>query len=210
MNRSAQQDIAGVVLAGGRSQRMGTGKDKFLLKYNDKTLLEHVIDLAQAQVSQLLITINGEAQRIPATHYPLINDNDQYGENAGPIAGILTAMQHLSRKPSSLKWLATFPADASTFPKDWVAQCYAQLRRENHALGYANSSDGPHYTFALLSLDLFEDLESYFESGGRSLKGYYHSREAIAIRFPPTQFSNINTPEDLQRALNAGEAHDPN
>lgn len=81
------QGWAGVVLAGGRSSRMG--QDKALMAWQGKPLVTHALDLLRPQVEELLII--GD----PATYGhlgPLTLADDWPGQ--GPLGGILTALRY--------------------------------------------------------------------------------------------------------------------
>ena len=55
-------DIAGVLLAGGQSRRMGGG-DKCLRPLGGEPILAHVIRRAEPQVSTLMLSANGDPAR---------------------------------------------------------------------------------------------------------------------------------------------------
>ena len=51
------ESVVGILLAGGKSSRMGGG-DKCLKKLGDKTILEHVISRSLPQVETLILNVN--------------------------------------------------------------------------------------------------------------------------------------------------------
>lgn len=78
--------ITGIVLAGGKSSRMGT--DKGLLNYKGKKLVEYSIDLMRKYCNDLIISTNNPEYRqfgIPALE-------DEFPEK-GPAGGIFTALK---------------------------------------------------------------------------------------------------------------------
>lgn len=81
-------DITGIILAGGQSSRMGT--DKALIKYGNKTLIEHTFDLIRGYCKKILISANN-----PAVHsFPeqwIIPDEKK---GLGPIGGIYSCLKH--------------------------------------------------------------------------------------------------------------------
>lgn len=82
-----KKDITGIILAGGKSSRMGT--DKGLLKLNETYFVAHSIEALKPLVTEIMIVSNN-------------SDYDQFNlkrisdliKNAGPLAGIYTGLYH--------------------------------------------------------------------------------------------------------------------
>ena len=82
-----KQNITGIILAGGKSSRMGS--DKGLLKLNGATFISLIIEAIKPLVNDLIIVSNYSAY-------------DQYGykrvddiiENSGPVAGLHSGLFH--------------------------------------------------------------------------------------------------------------------
>ncbi|TKB83121.1 MAG: molybdenum cofactor guanylyltransferase MobA, partial [Mesorhizobium sp.] len=85
--------IAGIILAGGRSSRMGGG-DKTLLALGDGTLLDRIVSRLGPQVGPLALSANGDPARFAATGLPVLADTVK--GYAGPLAGILTGLEWAS------------------------------------------------------------------------------------------------------------------
>ena len=79
------EDVVGVLLAGGRSSRMGGG-DKCLLPLCGQPMLAHIIDRLRPQVSDLVINANGDVARFAAFGLPVIEDRLE--GQAGPLAEV--------------------------------------------------------------------------------------------------------------------------
>ncbi len=83
-------DITGIILAGGKSTRMGENKSLLLL--NRKTVIEGVVDLMQSIFNDVIIITN-----TPEEYYfiniPMYQDIYEY---KGPLAGIHSGLYHSS------------------------------------------------------------------------------------------------------------------
>ena len=67
----SEENILGVILAGGQSKRMG--QDKFFLQLNGKTLIEHSIDKVKKHLQKVIIIKNLEFEI--KDYDPFININ---------------------------------------------------------------------------------------------------------------------------------------
>jgi molybdopterin-guanine dinucleotide biosynthesis protein A len=76
----------GVVLAGGQSSRMG--RDKALIEFKGRTLLERQLELLRPHAKEILVI--GDPTKHTPTHATVIPD-DIPGQ--GPLGGILTALR---------------------------------------------------------------------------------------------------------------------
>ena len=82
--------VAGVLMAGGQSRRMGGG-DKCLRALAGKPILAHVIARVRPQVGPLLLNANGDPARFAGFGLPVVAD--VVGDFAGPLAGVLTGLE---------------------------------------------------------------------------------------------------------------------
>lgn len=89
-----KKNITGIILAGGKSSRMGTGKG-FLL-YGEKPFIQHSIEALKLLVSNIIIVSNNSEYDIFG--YNRIEDTIK---NAGPLAGLYSGLKH-SKTPYNL------------------------------------------------------------------------------------------------------------
>ena len=83
----AEKLITGIILAGGKSTRMGT--DKGLISYKNKTFVEHIISAIQPFVDEIIIISNlNSYDKFELKRY------DDLIKNAGPLAGIYTGLYY--------------------------------------------------------------------------------------------------------------------
>ncbi|MBP2831506.1 molybdenum cofactor guanylyltransferase [Aquimarina sp. U1-2] len=79
--------ITGIILAGGKSQRMG--QDKGLMIVNNKPFIQHIIDALMPLTHEIIIVSNTSAYDTFA-----IKRVEDHIPNAGPIAGIHAGLMH--------------------------------------------------------------------------------------------------------------------
>lgn len=198
---SGSREIAGVLLAGGRSSRFG-GDDKCLQVLNGKTLLERVALNAAPQVGALVLNINGDTDRFPDLGVPVIKDSvDGF---VGPLAGVLAAMDFVAKHVPQARWVATFASDAPFMPANWVRRVLAAITREDAQVGAVSSGGTPRPVFGVWPVDLRFELRKAIENEDIRKVPTWTSRYKIAtVAFdanPVDPFFNIKTPADLSMA----------
>ncbi len=200
-----RETIAGVILAGGLSRRMGGG-DKAFRVLGGRTLLDHAIERLGPQVSSVAINANGDPHRFGVTRLPVIADaTDAF---AGPLAGILAGMTWAATSLPTARYIVTTPCDTPFFPENLV-DAFAVAARDGHpCIVLARSAEGLHPVFGLWPVALANDLEHALDSGVRKILDWTAQYPTRTVTFPPAQigavsvdpFFNINTPEDLAEA----------
>jgi molybdopterin-guanine dinucleotide biosynthesis protein A len=183
---------AGLILAGGRSTRMG-GRDKAFVTLAGRPLIAHAVSRLKPQVDTLLINSNADPARFAPYNLPVVPDI--LTGYHGPLAGIHAGLTHAPDV-----FLATTAVDIPFLPDDLVARLRAGIQTARCA--YA--SNGHQHALALLwapgALTL---VEEYLASGERSIKRFLAEHGARVLFDRPGHaglFHNINTPEDLARA----------
>ena len=194
-------EIAGVLLAGGLSRRMGGG-DKCLRLLHGQTILARVIERVAPQVGPLLINANGDKARFAAFGLPVRSDVVE--GFAGPLAGVLTGMLWARACKPEPTWLASFATDAPFLPRDLVARLRAALATGAADIASAKSGGRSHPVFALWPLALVEDLRrALVEEGIRKVDAWTARHRLVEVEFanqPVDPFFNTNRPEDLEEA----------
>ena len=82
-----EKNITGIVLAGGKSSRMGS--DKGLLKIDDTTFIERIIEAMKPLVNQIIIVSNNP--EYDQFGYTRIEDDIK---DSGPLAGLYSGLKH--------------------------------------------------------------------------------------------------------------------
>ena len=194
--------IAGVILAGGKSTRMGGG-DKCLRLLAGRTLLDRAITRARLQVDELLLNANGDAARFTGTGLTIISDTIE--NYAGPLAGILTALEWARDARPSCTHVVSFASDTPFFPTDLVAHLIRAAKEKQLPLACAASGGRAHPVFGLWPVALADDLRHAMMRENMRKVDAWTARHGVALAeypaLPFDPFFNINQPEDLALAV---------
>jgi molybdopterin-guanine dinucleotide biosynthesis protein A len=184
-----------VILAGGRSSRMGGG-DKCLLPLGDRPLIAHILDVLTPQTGDILINTNSDPAPFLIYGQPVLPDAITGFQ--GPLAGILTGMLWSRKRHPRQVHLLTVASDVPFLPHDMVARL-SQARLEQRAdIAIASSPEGTHPTIGLWPVDLAERLEHDLMGGNvRSVHQWIGAFRVASAEFDSVALSNINTPDDL-------------
>ena len=193
--------VAGVVLAGGLSRRMGGG-DKALLSLGGRSILDHVIERARPQVSSLALNANGYAARFARFGLPVIADVVE--GYAGPLAGVLTGLEWAAAEHPDCAWVASFASDAPFLSVDLVARLLAAIEKDGADLACASSAGRHHPVFGLWPVALVDDLRHAVIDDSIRKVDAWTARYSLAVADfevePFDPFFNTNRPEDLAEA----------
>ena len=199
------EDVIGVVLAGGRARRMGGG-DKCRLEIEGSSLLVHGLQRLAPQVETMILNTNGEEERFASFRLPVVVDPiDDY---AGPLAGVLAGMRWAERHRVQSRHIVTIASDTPFFPRDLVSRLVDATVDKPDAIALATSNGGLHPVFGLWPVALADDLQRALEAGVRKARAFAASHKMIEVRFEGYHrngeeidpFFNINSPEDLDCA----------
>ena len=111
----SENNILGVILAGGKSKRFGD--DKTAAKLGSKTLLDHTIEKIEKKFQEILIIANNE---IIFDKKNVFLTKDLIDGHLGPLIGVLSAMEWIKRNKKNYNWIATFPCDTPFFDENLI------------------------------------------------------------------------------------------
>ncbi|WP_114638159.1 molybdenum cofactor guanylyltransferase MobA [Polynucleobacter necessarius] len=194
----SSKDITGLILAGGRAQRMG-GIDKGLIPFHQKPLIESAIDRLKPQVGPIIINANRSITRYAGYGYPVCMDETP--DFSGPLAGFLMGLKNC-RTP----YLLTAPCDTPLLPADLAFRLTEELEQKQLQMVYASSkeSDGRVWAqpvFCLMRANLKESLSEFLKKGDLKIDRWFKEIQSGTVIFDDEKaFANVNTPEEL-RAL---------
>lgn len=201
MNEINSGEIAAVVLAGGRSQRM-RGRDKLQLPFGEHTLLEHTLASLQTQCEFIVVNSNRHLEGVDLSGLPVVADK-AHG-TAGPLDGLISTMEWLLANNPEYHWLLSAPGDCPFLPGDLLARLRTALQQQDAQIAVASSAGRLHYGCALWSLELVQTGRKCIQEGSRALHHFIGCCKSVEVAFTSGEldpFYNVNTPEDYEHAL---------
>lgn len=209
-------DVTGVLLAGGRSSRMG-GREKALLDIAGKPMLVHVLTRLRPQVGRIVINANGDPARFSGHCLPVVADSIE--GYAGPLAGLHAGIEWARAETPEVKFIASVPIDCPFLPLDLVARLKSALLAKKASCAIAASAGERHPVAGLWRVELAEALAESLKANVRALHRFADAHGCAVAEFGPLDiggtkvdpFFNVNAPADLEkaRALLVAEArHD--
>ena len=184
-----------VILAGGKSSRMGRG-DKCLLPLGGKPILTRIVETLAQQVCDMLINANGDATSFDRYGYAV--EPDSIPGSQGPLAGLLTGMQWSKLRHPKAAYILSVPSDTPLLPTDLVTRLAEALAWRRADIAIAESEEGTHPTIGLWPVDLAAKLEfDLMETDIRSLHRWMHPFKIATAPFETNVLLNLNTPAEL-------------
>ena len=192
-------NILGVVLAGGKSQRFG--QDKSQVKLRDKILIDYILTEISNEFNETLIIANEKINHMSSKKISVTKD---FKSGLGPLGGVLTAMKWIKENNKKYKWISTFPSDTPFFTKKELNFFYDKININESKLFFIKSEETRHNIFGLWSLDLMDQLELDLLKGERKVEVWANSIgvSIVNINYKKIDpFFNINTKQDLEQAI---------
>ncbi|MBS1227194.1 MAG: putative molybdenum cofactor guanylyltransferase [Proteobacteria bacterium] len=189
-------DCTAVVMAGGRSRRMGCDKATLLL--GERTLLQRVVDSVQPLFAELRVSVRAPRADLP---WPQICDRHQ---DAGPLAGLCAALED-----ASTPWIFALATDMP-FVKPALIELLAQ-RRAGCAAVVPVVGGHPQPLAAFYSASCLATVRALLDEthGKRSLRAaldrldvcYVDESQLLAADPELRSFFDLDTPQDLIEAI---------
>jgi molybdopterin-guanine dinucleotide biosynthesis protein A len=196
--------LRGLVLAGGRSQRMG--RDKAAILIDDTTLLERTVDLLEGRVAGVSVSVRpDQADDQLRKQYPLLLD---IGVGLGPANGLRVA--HLSDPAAA--WLV-LACDMPGLDGQAIAALLAARDPARAATSWRSPLDGlPEPLCAIWEPATLARLASLVAAAGRpvSPRALLAESDTLLLDAPwPAVLVNLNTPAELDRYRKQRHGHQP-
>lgn len=178
-----------IILAGGKSKRMGT--DKTFLELDGVTLLQRMIRLLQPLCKTLIISSNNP--RHEKYGYKVIADEIK---NCGPIGGIYSSL-----KQSKTDWNFVISVDAAFVEPEFVNCLFSDA--DGYDAIVPVHSKGKEPLIAFYNKSSLAKMEEMLQVGNykmhnllASINTKFVDSEEWVVKYPKL-FHNLNRPEDL-------------
>ena len=191
----------GVILAGGLARRMGGG-DKTMRAIAGRPILDHVIERLAPQCASLILNANGDPARFGAWGLPVVPDD--VPDFAGPLAGVLAALDWSALHHPAIEWVVSVAGDCPFLPRDLVARMQTERVAMQAELAVAASGDQSHPVVGLWKVSLRDALRhAIVVEECRKIDRWTARYKLVTTQWPVTPvdpFFNANTPDDVAEA----------
>jgi molybdenum cofactor guanylyltransferase len=184
-------NISGLILAGGRAQRMG-GEDKGLVLLNGQAMIEYVLASLAPQVQSVAINANRSVEQYQAYGHPVIHD--ELSDFQGPLAGFASGL-----KQCSTDYMVTAPCDGPLLCNDYVQRLHQSAVAQGAQISVASDGKRLQPVYALLHQSLLPSLLDFLARGDRKIDLWYQQEGYAECDFSDRSdiFTNVNSREDL-------------
>jgi molybdopterin-guanine dinucleotide biosynthesis protein A len=192
LNKINKNEITAVILAGGRSSRMG-GSDKGLIAFRGKPMVGYACDVARGRVDKILISANRNHDAYQAYGQVIEDRLDDY---QGPLAGISAALVSCSSP-----YLLVLPCDSPLVSSVLIEALIKGMEDSDAEICVAHDGEIMHATFALIKSEMRSSLDRFLASGERKMALWYRQQKLARVDVSDylEVLVNINRVEDLSR-----------
>ncbi|MBX2907045.1 MAG: NTP transferase domain-containing protein [Taibaiella sp.] len=190
-----KRKLYGLVLAGGKSVRMG--EDKSLISWHGKPQRLHMADLLMPLCSDVFISCrHGQDLGVPAPYKTLIDSIDA----GGPIAGILSAFSAFP----DVAWLVV-ACDLPLLDGEVLQELVRSADTSMLATVFRSPADGmPEPLIAIWEPGAAAGLRAHLENGFKCPRKFLINNSDLVLIIDnqkPESLLNANTPADRNRVL---------
>lgn len=188
--------INGIILAGGLSKRMG--KDKGLMEWHDKTLIEHTCEKMALICDKIIIVTNRpqDYQQVVGdlTNVSIIEDEIK---QLGPLSGI-----HAGLGATDADYNIVVACDMPWMQPARYLELAADCMKKNTDLVITRTADGRYQSLhAVYHRKCRQPIEEMLKSGKLRMRDLIEKVNVCQINVSQEEarmFQNVNTPEEYR------------
>ncbi|ELP31988.1 molybdenum cofactor guanylyltransferase [Rhodopirellula baltica] len=197
MPHAAPPPLLGVLLAGGRSSRMGTPK-ALLPHPSGGTFLTHSLNrLRSVCEEKIVVSLASEAHRAQVQLPPSVPALFDSQPALGPAMGVSVALQNASS--NGFAGCLFTPVDLPDLSVDDLLSLVHAWRESPTQIVLAQQTDPERLQplVGIYPVACMDSIQRVVESEHRSLYRYLRSSDHQTVAIPSTRLRNVNTPADL-------------
>ncbi len=192
------KDVSCIILAGGKSKRMG--RDKKFLLLNGRSFLEIAVDNGRALSSEVIISLGTEEQRdeVLARGFDVVTVIDNIKQK-GPLAGLCTALEKCTKE-----YVVVLPCDTPLISREIIYSLLENCEGWDAVVPVVRDFPEP-----LIAVYRVESLQRACREAIKA--GTWKVGEVIKklekIKYYPMDtrcFLNVNTPQDMEEVRRHG------
>lgn len=187
----SQQQLNGLVLAGGKSERMG--QDKGAIQWHRKQQRYHLADLLKNYTDEVYISCGADQQHDVDPAYPTLTDTFT---GLGPFGAILSAFREQPEKA----WLVV-ACDLPLLDQDTLDFLIAHRDTSAIATAFESPHDGfPEPLITIWEPKSYAVLLSFLAQGYSCPRKVLINSNSKILKVPQADaLTNVNTPEEKDR-----------
>ncbi len=188
-----KRDILGLVLAGGKSKRLGL--DKATISFHEGlTQLEYSLSLLDAFCSRVAISSREDQRCTRESAFDAVFVSDIEGV-PGPMSGVMAGLEAAQGWP-----VLALACDMPMIEASLVLRLLSQRNSKKRATCFIGEDERPEPLFAVYEASALEELQELSRKGKFSLRHFLENSyvERVPCR-KPQLLASVNTLEDLSR-----------
>lgn len=170
------------------------GADKGLVDYQQRPLIEWVLQAIRPQAGEVLISANRNLDVYAKYGCRVIED--ALPGFLGPLAGVLAAMDAVDTP-----WLLVVPCDSPHLPANLAQNLLKAAQAASAPIAVAADSQREHYTTMLVQTRLADSLRDYLTTEQRAVHAWQQAFNPARVSFPDINLKNFNTQIDMSRQI---------
>lgn len=190
--------LAGVVLAGGESRRMGRDKATMPIPGGTTTLGEQVVGILGQRCEQVFV-IAAQGQPLPALQVPILRDELR---GLGPLPATGRGLRAAAEAGARFAFVSA--VDMPYLTVELIDEL-ARLAAETNAEVVLPWDGRTHYLAAVYRTDLADRVDALFAAGKRKMSDLINASDAQQIVVSDSRpLTNVNSAADLRVAVAPG------
>jgi len=181
-----RRPVTAVVLAGGRSTRMG--RDKALLPVSGRTMIEHIVDQLRPHVDEILVSAD-DSSKYAFLGLDVVPDREP---GLGPMMAIASTLERASHEACLV-----VPCDVPRLPGRLLRRLLREARGEADVAVPVTAEGHYEPLFAIYRKSAAPALDLALAGGARRIASVYGELRTTKLDLAPGQeLININTVEE--------------